>query len=1173
MHYQKLSKWIRSLLLTFLVAISSGTLLAEDIEIFSNELPPAEPNILFLLDQSGSMNTPIGSTGETRLTALQAAFNSVVSDPEIVGLKVGLMGFSNGVDKTPYPHGVSFPVSPIDDEAAPIMLSNLLPAALNNGTNIGYFTLADDNLPDPAAGQTIRDYLPQILSSWTAFGATPIVDAYYEAALYFRGAPPFWGAASPEQNHAAHPSTYTGTIISEVSTTLTGNTQICTEPNCGINCVSTTTPVECPGGVTSCYLGTNCTSGTNDWTENCTLPTKAECLASKSTFKSCEATTSQDCSTDCSGGRNLESGECLGAETQRCTTVSSFTCQASWDYTNCDKEAYQCDETEDVTTTTPSATYASPITNECQNNAIVVLSDGQPFVADDAETDNTRSLVKSMIGMTADCAAVPGQVLPETNENSLADGRCGAELAHFLNTQDQSSVIDKDNTVQTYAIGFDVASSPGAEGFLQSLASSGGGKYFPASNTAALVAAFKSIINDLGVSARSFAAPVYTVDPNSMLSHSDDIYLPLFENSHLPAWSGNIKKFKLNSAGKIVDRNGDEAIDDKGALKSSAVDFWADGTAIRTADTNPITSGGAANNLDPSSRKLLTDVGAALQPLNDSKVTKSDLGDALMSDAYKSQLLSYIQGYKADGVTARSAMGDILHSKPTVISYADKQVLFFGTNEGYLHAINAADSTPSPSVAGSGGMEMFAFMPSSLLSNIDGMLKNTELTGSLKRIYGLDGPITAWIIDKNNNGKVDGGASGDKAYLFFGLRRGGSAYYALDVTDPSNPSLAWKIDNSGSFSALGETWSKPVLAKLRYKNTSGSVVFDNVLVFGGGYDNRLDDDALNGAAPSAVKGNGVYIVNAKTGALIKSFVGGGLTHSVPSDIRVLDVDKNGSIDRLYFGDTGGNIWRADLNVDDFDSDVSLHDMSDAHVRKFASLGGSGADARKFFYEPDVSLFKHKGKNTIVLSIGSGYRSRPLNEVINDRFYVLYDENVFGIPTSAPASLSEADLAESVALAGNDFLPSYKGWYKKLVSGTGEKVLASAVTFRNKVIFTTFANTDVSLGATGDECNALTKNVARAYVLDLMTASAKLDLDGKGTVDESILIERGDILDSPQLVFNKPSNCTKDGCDQHVDIRIGKKLVPIIDKNTKDENDKGSNSNIGDYLPKVFWVNE
>ena len=153
----------------------------------------------------------------------------------------------------------------------------------------------------------------------------------------------------------------------------------------------------------------------------------------------------------------------------------------------------------------------------------------------------------------------------------------------------------------------------------------------------------------------------------------------------------------------------------------------------------------------------------------------------------------------------------------------------------------------------------------------------------------------------------------------------------------------------------------------------------------------------------------------------------------------------------------------------------------------------------------------------------------------------------------------------------DIEPDYKGWFKKLVNGRGEKVLASPITFKNKIMFTTFSNTDVTVSTGVASCNALTNNQTRAYVLDLMTASATADLDGDGIVDksdESIPITHGDILDSPQLVFNAPSNCTDNGCDQHVDIRVGKSLVPLIDKNTKD-----GNNNLGDFLPRVFWVNE
>ena len=1189
MYFRNTIKTITLALSLFLVP----SVYAEDIEIFANETPPSEPNILFVLDQSGSMATPIGTTGETRASSLQTAFNQVLSNTDLKNLNIGLMGFSyssnfprvNEADwpasagvyryvaasAWPYPHGVAFPVSPIDAAATPIMLSNLLPAAMNDGNTIGYFSLDGDSLINPVDGQTVREYLPDVLSSWNVSGETPMLESLYEAALYFKGEQPSFGKAPSYENHSAHPSAYTGTIHATVSEGPDGTFKTCNTPDCGLNCALTTVQSNCATGELSCGLGTNCTTETQNWSRTCNLSSEAACLADNPDYSSCELVSYDDCSSSCTGGKDLETGACLGGKTTSCTTKSYYKCTIPTDVTKCDHSKYRCENVKETITTVANAQYNSPITDQCQSNAIVLLSDGQPLNSNQSVLSGTRDGVKALIGRTTDCSAVPGQVIPNVTGNTLSDGRCGIELTNYLANEDQSTLVDGSNNVNTYTVGFGVSDNAGAENYLRSLATSGGGKYYAATSASALVEAFQSIIKDIDSSARSYAAPVYTVDPGSLLAHSKDIYLPLFENSALPRWSGNLKKFKLNDSGKIVDKNGDEAVDDKGVLKASAVDYWADTSSVATGDTNPITSGGAASQLDPATRTVLTDdASSALVALETTSATKALLGNASMSDAYQNQLIQFIKGYQADGVTPRKHIGDILHSKPTVVSYSSQQVVFFGTNEGYLHAIDAADATSS-----AGGREKFAFMPSALLKNIDGQLANTELNGNLKRIYGVDGSMTVWINDKNKNGKVDA-ADGDTAYLYFGLRRGGGHMYALDVTNPDSPSLLWKISNTDTgFSKLGETWSKPVVAKLRYKPTStAAAVTDDVLVFGGGYDNRLDEATRSSRTSLAnTKGNGVYIVNAKTKALIWSYEGGSLQHSVPGNIRVLDMDRNGSIDRLYFGDTGGNVWRVDLNADDVDDDASLFDVkNDAKVRLFASLGGSGSDYRKFFYEPDVSFFRNEGKYVMLVSIGSGHRSLPLGTNIEDRFYVLYDENVLNIPETAPAPLTEADLASSATLAGGSFLPGSKGWYKPLITGHGEKVLASPIIFMNKVMFTTFATIDTAMNTGSDDsCSALASNQTRTYVLDLMSASATVDLDGDGvvsTADESISISHGDILDTPQLVFNAPSNCTKDGCNQHVDIRVGKRLVPIVDKDTVN-----GNVDLGDFLPKVYWVND
>ena len=334
--------------------------------------------------------------------------------------------------------------------------------------------------------------------------------------------------------------------------------------------------------------------------------------------------------------------------------------------------------------------------------------------------DLNRERVKSLIGQSGSCQPVLGEVYPRDADNSLADGRCLPELAKFLSTQDQAGSIDGTNPVKTHTIGFDLAKNPKAEAFLHSVAKAGNGKFYSSGDSDALTEAFLDIISDTReATPGSFAAPTYTVDPSSMLANSKDIFLPLFESSGSPAWNGNLKKFKLDSSGTIVDVNNSPVMDLQGAIKATAVDFWMRPGLTLTDQSNPITDGGLASNLHPSSRHLLTDNGYSLMSLNTSNVSKSQLGNSSLSDKEHENLVKYIQGYESDGATPRYAMGDILHSKPTVIRYSsDKEVVFFGTNEGYLHAVDAGDySTDTGTGIGTststGGREVVAerFLP------------------------------------------------------------------------------------------------------------------------------------------------------------------------------------------------------------------------------------------------------------------------------------------------------------------------------------------------------------------------------------------------------------------------------------------------------------------------------
>ena len=102
-------------------------------------------------------------------------------------------------------------------------------------------------------------------------------------------------------------------------------------------------------------------------------------------------------------------------------------------------------------------------------------------------------------------------------------------------------------------------------------------------------------------------------------------------------------------------------------------------------------------------------------------------------------------------------------------------VLYAATNDGYLHAIDPSN-----------GVEKWAFIPSQMLNRMTDLYLDK---GQPAKRYGIDGSMRIFKIDLNENGIVDGQ---DKVYLYFGMGRGGSSYYAINVTNPDDPQLMWR---------------------------------------------------------------------------------------------------------------------------------------------------------------------------------------------------------------------------------------------------------------------------------------------------------------------------------------------------------------------------------------------
>ena len=815
----------------------------------------------------------------------------------------------------------------------------------------------------------------------------------------------------------------------------------------------------------------------------------------------------------------------------------------------------------------------------------MLLSDGEPQgLTYDMEAH--QATAKSELGLTADCADIPGS---DDALNSLSDGKCGPEITNYLATTDfASGTINEDlegeQTIKTYAIGYGLAENSPGENYLKLLASNGEGEYYSADSATTLAEAFNNLLEDISNDGQgSLSSPAYSINSDNLLAHNAEIYVPIAgHQADTPRWFGNLKKYQLVD-GAIVDASNASAINNKGQLLVDAEDAWA---------TTANDVGGVAGKLDPATRKVYTDMGTnmAMTPLAANNASVTSVMLSVPTAQYRQQILDYIRGYDITTASTepcvdpdaslltdtgkcgtRLALGDILHSKPVVVSYDDadvsKRAIYFGTNEGFLHGVNAST-----------GVENFAYMPRSLLPNIDRLFRNTN---GEDHPYGIDGEITVWRHDENKDGVIKA-SDGDHVYLYFGMRRGGTTYFALDATNPVSPALLWKKgqSNGGAYAEFGQTWSKPALAKIRYKDASDNIQVKVAMVVGAGYDPTLDQESRVLRSKDVnnkelhTQGRGIFILDALNGSILKDFRyenHSTLNYGVTGNIRLLDMNGDKYLDRLYFSDTGGNIWRVDL----FANASAPLSLNSAKLTRLASLGedtyGGSVDTRKFFHEPDVAIFKQAGMSVLTVSVGSGYHAHPLNTDIQDGIFVVQDPNVYNLPPSDFTTIKRTDLRDINGTV--DSTKTYMGWYAYL-SNTGEKVLSSPVTFLNKVLFSSFTPVQATASTNNNtSCAVTTNHQTRFYAMDLLTGEAVLDFDGNGTAETSVIVPFRYIAGSPHVGFREPS-CTAGVCEQHIDLKLGL-AEPVISSEdiTTPATSVSRSLSIESFMPKTFWFNK
>ncbi len=563
---------------------------------------------------------------------------------------------------------------------------------------------------------------------------------------------------------------------------------------------------------------------------------------------------------------------------------------------------------------------------------------------------------------------------------------------------------------------------------LLSMANNGGGKYFLARSKGAIKSALEVILTEIQAENSAFASTSLPVNATNRSQNLNQVFIGMFrpDKRAKPRWFGNLKRYQLILDGTNVtlgDATGASAVNPTtGFITPCAKSYWTTNT---TAYWSGVTYGLPAEVLDPSAEsKCLTNAlkysdapdgsqvekGAAAQMLRGTSLAARKMytrvgnelkllnTDNVLEATLNATTLNFIRGGDVNGEKAGytndtfrpSVHGDVIHSRPLPVNYGGETgvTVFYGANDGAFHAINADT-----------GAERWSFVAPEHFGKFERLqLNSPTITTSDRKGYFFDG--STGLYQNRDSSKV---------WVFPSMRRGGRMVYGLNVSNAATPTFMWRVGcdeaggncTSNDFANIGQTWSTPTVAFIKGMAQTDAANPDPIVIFGGGYDSCED---LDSATPNcaATKGNRIFIVNARTGAFLKSF---DTERAVAADIALTDVNGDGYPDYAYAADTGGAIYRIDFAANN--SAAALTAGLDKDAWKFRKIAHTTGSSRKFLYAP--SLFYTQ--NTVYIALGSGDRERPLignypytSRVVN-RFYVYLDR--------LPTNTAEALVADAI----------------------------------------------------------------------------------------------------------------------------------------------------------------
>jgi Tfp pilus tip-associated adhesin PilY1 len=442
--------------------------------------------------------------------------------------------------------------------------------------------------------------------------------------------------------------------------------------------------------------------------------------------------------------------------------------------------------------------------------------------------------------------------------------------------------------------------------------------------------------------------------------------------------------------------------------------------------------------------------------------------------AATNNLVNYLrgqQGYENDRTSNAVAnwlfryrdavMGDALESQPTYakappFNYVDAgytgfksahasrgATVFLGTNDGMLHAFNAAN-----------GVERWAFIPSAVLPNL---WRLADVNYDTHHTNFVNGSPTVSDVCTSACGTA---SAVWKTILVAGLNAGGREYYALDITDENAPSLLWEFTSNNS-SDLGYTYSVPIVTKKQ----DGTWV----VLITSGYDNgtKSQDNTTDNNPTGDGEGH-LFVLSAADGSIISDISTGAGSPAAPSGLAKISgyatQTATNQAGYIYGGDLQGNLWRFDINS----STPAVIGTGSAF--QLAALKDGSGTAQPITATP--TLGKINGKRVIFVGTGKYLETGDLTTTQTQTVYAIKDDDVLsplGNPRSTMVSQTfgaASGTARTTSSSNSVNFNTQRGWYVDLPI-SGERVYQEAKLIQGILIVPSIipSNTVCSSGGT------------------------------------------------------------------------------------------------------------